>query len=239
MKSSLKRLLRKLGLEVRRYSPAHALDAVFMKTLLSHGVNVIFDVGANTGQYGKFLRENGYRGRIVSFEPISSAWDTLAETTKADARWDVAPRAAIGGSDGEIEMHISGNSVSSSALEMLPAHLKAAPDSAYVGTELVRLQKLDTIGPQYLAPDSRLFLKIDTQGFESQVLCGADDLLKSAIGIQLELSLTPLYKGQTLFYESLSNLDQLGFDLWNFAPVFFDSQTERLLQGDATFYRRD
>lgn len=197
---------------------------------------MVFDVGANTGQFGQSLREAGFRGRIVSFEPLAAAREKLLAVSQKDNKWDVAPRAAIGNEDGEIEIHIAGNSVSSSVLDMLDAHANAAPGSRYVGSEKVPLRRLDSIALDYLHPDSVAFLKIDTQGYEDRVLQGASNLLKKTAGLQLELSFVPLYDGQRLYDEMVSQLKLLGFELWSMSPVFSDPQTGRLLQVDATFF---
>jgi FkbM family methyltransferase len=237
LKSVVKRTIRHLGFDLQRYSPSTSEGARFMATLSAHNVNLVFDIGANIGQFGRLLRDLGYSGRIVSFEPVSAAWNQLAETSRGDALWEVAARAAIGGEDGEIEMHVAGNSVSSSALNMLDAHVKAAPQSSYVRSERLPLRRLDTIGADFVRTDSILFLKIDTQGFEAQVLKGAPELLQRAVGLHMELSLIPLYEGQCIYDEMIGQLKALGFELWGVMPGFTDPQNGRLLQVDATFFR--
>jgi hypothetical protein len=83
-----------------------------------------------------------------------------------------------------------------------------------------------------------LFLKIDTQGYEDRVLRGAETLLKRTRGLQLELSLVPLYAGQRQFDELLPELQAAGFELWNMTPAFVDPVHGRLLQIDATLFQR-
>jgi FkbM family methyltransferase len=205
--------------------------------LSAHRVNLVFDIGANVGQFGRSLRDAGYRGRIVSFEPLSVAWEKLVVASRSDSLWEVAPRAAIGNEDGEVEMHVSGNSVSSSVLDMLDAHAIAAPGSAYVGREKVPLRRLDTVAVDYLRPDSLLVIKIDTQGYEDRVLRGASNLLKNTVGLRLECSLVPLYDGQLLYDEMIGRLKELGFALWRMTPEFVDPASGRLLQIEATFFR--
>jgi len=85
--------------------------------------------------------------------------------------------------------------------------------------------------------DSTPFIKIDTQGYEAQVLRGAECLLQKAAGLQVELSLVPLYAGQVLYDELISQVKSKGFELWGLTPVFIDAQSGRLLQADATFFR--
>jgi FkbM family methyltransferase len=237
LKSILKRTIRSLGFELHRYHPDRSDDARFFAMLTAHQVNLVFDIGANRGQFGRSLRSSGFRGRIVSFEPLSAAREMLLEASRNDPLWEIAPRAAIGGQDGEIELHVAGNSESSSVLNMLDNHLKAAPDSAYIGAEKSPLRRLDTLAAQYVHSDSILFMKIDTQGYEAQVLQGAPSQLENAIGLQLELSLIPLYEKQLLYDEMLNQLKVSGFQLWDVSPVFVDPRSSRLLQVDSTFFR--
>lgn len=237
LKRLVKRGMRRLGFDLRHYRPESSGEAQFMAMLSAHGVNLVFDVGANIGQFGRWLREAGYSERIVSFEPLSAARKQLSVASQYDPLWEIAPQAAIGSEDGEIDIHIAGNSVSSSVLDMLDAHANAAPGSAYVDSEKVPLQRLDTIAPGYLHPDSILFLKIDTQGYEDRVLKGAPGLLERAIGLQLELSFVPLYDGQRPYDELIAQLKNLGFNLWCMTPAFVDPINGRLLQVDATFFR--
>ena len=238
MKSFVKRLIRFFGFELRHYNPVSSESARLTRMLLAHKVNLVLDVGANTGQFGRFLRDGGYRGRIVSFEPLFAAWEQLSEASRKDSLWEVASRTAIGSEDGEIEIHVAGNKESSSVLKMLDLHVKIAPESRYVGNERVPLRRLDSIASDYLRPDSVVFLKIDTQGYEDRVLQGATGLFDRFVGLQLELSLIPLYEGQRLFDDLLAEVKGKGFDLWSIWPVFTDQNTGRLLQVDATLFRR-
>lgn len=237
---SLERLIRRtanrLGLDIKRHRPWRALGHL-PEMLGHHAVDLVLDVGANTGQFAQHLRAAGYRGRIVSFEPLAAAHRALELASRDDPLWDVAPRLAIGARAATIELHVAGNSVSSSTLDMLASHADAAPGSAYVGTEQVEMATLDAIAPRYLGEASRLFLKMDTQGTEDQVLDGAAALLPRATGLQLELSLVPLYEGQQLFDALHARLRALGFAAWAFAPVFSDARSGRMLQVDATYFR--
>lgn len=237
IKTLLKRGIRSFGFDLRRYNPATSEGARFIGALSAHKVNLIFDVGANTGQFGRSLRDLGYKGRIVSFEPLDAAWNKLGEASQKDSLWEVAVRAAIGDEDGEVEINVSGNSVSSSVLRMQNAHVSAAPESVYIGTEKVPIRRLDTVGAGYLRADSTLFLKIDTQGYEAQVLRGASDLLQKVVGLHLELSFVPLYEEQCIYDALISQLKALGFEMWDIVPNFIDARSGRLLQADATFFR--
>jgi len=239
MKVLIKKTLRKIGLEVQRFLP-ECSDAARMQCILHHHeIDLILDVGANVGQYANYLREIGYAGKIISFEPLSSAHEQLIAVSRKDPLWEIAPRAAIGDRDGEITINISKNSVSSSVLPMLALHKSSASESEYCASETVKVFKLDTIAPAYINKNSQsTYLKIDVQGLEKQVLEGASQILRFIKGIQLELSLVPLYEGETLFRDMLDNLDKLGYELYAVIPGFTDMKNGRLLQLDGIFFRK-
>ena len=237
IKDLAKLLARASGLEVRRFHPVSSPAAQLRAMLAAHKVNLILDVGANTGQFGRELRWHvGYRGRIVSFEAMRAAHEALTRTAAGDRLWEVAQRAALGAASGMATLNISRNSVSSSVLPMLPSHTSAAPESRYSGAESVRMETLDSLALGYLKSDSIAFLKIDTQGYESEVLLGAPQTLSRVVGVQLELSLIPLYQGQRLMPEMIEYMQGMGFDLWGIAPTFAEPNTGRILQVDAVFF---
>jgi FkbM family methyltransferase len=238
-KTVMKNVALRLGFDVQRFIPA-ASYAAQMKALLSwHGVDLILDVGANVGQYGTELRDRvGYTGRVVSFEPMRIAYEKLCRLAARDRCWEIAPRSAIGAQLGTVTINVAGNSASSSVLPMLESHMSAAPESRFVGIEVVPLTPLDAIAAGYFSPDTVGFLKIDTQGYESEVLDGAMQTLSRVIGVQLELSVVPLYAGQKLMPELVDRMKSLGFELWAMAPAFIEPRTARMLQLDATFFRR-
>jgi len=239
MKSSIKDVLRFLaeasGLEVRKTS-------VYTSPKLRHHllfsqlqIDLIVDVGANTGQFARQCRAAGYKGEIISFEPSAAAHASLLRSAAADPLWNVAGRMALGAADGEIEINIAANSYSSSILPMLHTHLAADPKSAYLQKEKVPLRRLDSILPT--TPTRHIFLKLDVQGYESHVLAGATQTLAQTLALQLELSFLPLYEGQILMPQMQAELTANGFDLWDLEPNFRDPFTGRLLEIDAIFTR--
>ncbi len=239
MKTIIKKIFSTFGLQITQYRPSNSAAAQLGKALDLAGINMVFDIGANEGQFAREIREQGYTGKIVSFEPLSSARKKLLSFASADPNWEVHDQLAIGDQDGEIEIHIAGNSVSSSVLPMLESHSSAAVGSAYIDSERVPICKLDSVAKQYMTPESKLFIKIDTQGFESQVLDGARESLQQARGIHCELSLVPLYDGQRLWREIVDRLDAEGYMLWALLKGFTDPRTDQYLQMDGIFLRRD
>jgi FkbM family methyltransferase len=233
LKFFVQRRLQALGWEVRRFS----LDELsqLSRFLKQHNVETVLDVGANVGQYASTLRAAGFDGKIVSFEPQTSAHKSLQARAAKDRKWVVAPRCAVGSAAGEITVNISDNSVSSSVLPILSAHTGSAPASKYVGSEVAAVIRLDDC--DLVNRVERTFLKVDTQGFEQHVLDGAPELLQSLIGVQLEMSTARLYEGQASFVALIEQMQEAGFSVWGITPGFADLKSGRLLQADMTFFR--
>lgn len=237
MKKLLRSALRLMGYDIRRHTPDANPTFPIFKALAHFHVDVVLDVGANAGQFATQLRSAGYQGDIISFEPLSAEHRQLVAAASGDPKWRVHERGAIGDRDGEIKFNVAGNSVSSSALPMLELHSSIARGSAYVASEMVPIYRLDSVATQYLPPGSCGFLKIDTQGFEWQVLDGAQNIIPHLKGILCEISLVPLYEGQHLWREIIDRLEADGFTLWSLRKGFTDPSTARTLQVDATFFR--
>lgn len=233
----IRRTANRCGLDITRYRPEATGTGRLATMLEHHGVNLVIDVGANVGQFAQGLRNAGYAGRLLSFEPLAEAHARLLEVSRHDVQWDVAPRMVIGDHKGETEIHVAGNSVSSSVLEMLEPHAIAAPKSRYVATEKVRVNTLDAVLGGDLQAGMVPFLKIDTQGYEDRVLDGANGVVARTRGLQLELSFVPLYEGQKLFDELMTRVRTLGFSVWAMWPGFCDSESGRMLQVDVVFFR--
>lgn len=203
----------------------------------SHAVDVVLDIGAGCGSYGSELRRTGYAGRIVSFEPLRAPFARLDATTRSDPDWD-AHQFALGDTARTVSINVAANNGgSSSFLPMLDAHLSAAPWAAYIGTEEVALRTLDALAPEILKSGDRVFLKADVQGYEHLVLAGATSTLSRCVGLQLEMSLVPLYQGAMLYRDVIAVAGDLGFTLMEVIPVFHDVRTGRLLQMDGVFFR--
>jgi hypothetical protein len=120
---------------------------------------------------------------------------------------------------------------------MMDLHAQAAPQSGYVGVQRVPLRRLDTLTLPVLGGARGIFLKIDTQGYEMPVLEGAEQLLGRVRGVQLELSLAPLYDDQVLYRPLIDWLETRGFGLWGVIPGFVDPRSGRMLQMDGVFFR--
>jgi len=229
---ALRKIGNKFGVDIKMTD-----EEILVKQIVHNGIDMIFDIGANTGQFGELIYRLGYKGRMVSFEPLSSAYNILASTSKSYDGWKLAEKCAIGDEDGEIEMHISENSISSSAMDMLDTHEDAAPESKYIGSEKAKVYKLDTVFDRYAEGSKNILVKIDTQGYEEKVFNGGVKSMEKMKGLYLEMSLVKLYEGQILFKELYERIISNGFGMYGIQPAFVNKITGRVLQVDATFFR--
>ncbi len=238
MKKLIRKLLNRFGIDLHRFQPSSSFEAQIVAAMKKVKIDVLFDIGANTGQFSLEMRKNGYLGKIVSFEPLTSAIKKLNSLSSKDVNWFVHDRTAIGDRNGFVDINISKNSYSSSILPILNLHVNAEVNSSYIGSEKTPIITLDSVADRYLNKSSNSFIKIDTQGYESQVLDGAYKTLNKSHGILCELSLAPLYKGQHLWKDLISRLEKDGFALWSLQRGFTDKRDGRTLQVDALFLRK-
>jgi FkbM family methyltransferase len=203
--------------------------------LAQQQVDLVLDVGSADGGYGTSLRQFGYDGRIVSFEPLSRAYESLCATIAGDPQW-TAHHVALGSEPGEATIHVASNSNSSSLLPMLDAHRAATPSIDYVAEETVTVARLDEVATEAVGSAARPFLKVDTQGFEREVLAGGPDTVARCVGLQLELSFVPLYEGGMLVDEAISWAYKQGFHLVGIEQGHTAPSGE-ILQVDGVFTR--
>ncbi|MGH3414194.1 MAG: FkbM family methyltransferase [Marmoricola sp.] len=223
-------LLGRTGFAVQRHPAARR------QHLLRHfGIDLVVDVGAAGGGYGEQLRSFGYRGEICSFEPMAAPFAQLQERAVRDGHWQ-ARNLALGARPGRAPIHRASNGDSSSLLSPLPAHRAAAPEVEFTGSEEVTLAVLDDEVDAAMLADRRVFLKLDTQGYEGQVLAGGERVVAAAVGLQLELSFVPLYDGGMVADEAIGWAYRHGFHLTGFEQGF-SSPSGAFLQADGIFFR--
>lgn len=238
IKSRARKLISRFGLDVNRLTPMWHWHLRLPAMIEQRGINLVIDVGASDGGFASDLLEGGYRGRIISFEPLPDAWEKLkSKASRYGDRWSVAPRMALSDTEGSVTFNEAGNSKSSSLLVMNKNHIDAAPDTATIRQHHVQTKRLDDVLHE-MGISEPIYLKIDVQGAEHLVLRGAPvSLSNSILGLQLEMSLIELYDSQ----QDAKALDELmaglGFNIWDIVPGFRDPRDFRLLQYDGVYFR--
>jgi FkbM family methyltransferase len=228
-----KRIEHTFGLDIQQ--SRNTLREVRAKALRELGCDVVVDVGANAGQYATEIREAGYVGRIVSYEPTAVAFARLRAAASKDKNWRTR-NVALGRAPGTKDILITGNSVSSSFLSISSTVASWHPLLVQNAKEAASIATMDEEWERTIQPAKRVFMKIDTQGFELEVLLGAECSLSKIDAIECELSLVPVYDGQPLFFSVASFLYDRGFiAIW--LQRGFQSPDGDMLQFDALFRR--
>ncbi len=238
VKERLRPTLRKLGVDVVAYDPSASALARRMRLLQGHGIDLVFDVGANAGQYAAALREAGFEGAIVSFEPLAEPFARLQQRAAGDRLWKCA-NVAVSDRSGTARFHVDGaDGQCSSFLDMLPALEQALePQHRHQSVREVETVTLDDIVARFAEQTSALFVKMDVQGYEARIFAGGTRSLDRITGFQLELSLAPLYDGETPLPDMITLLREKGFSLESIETGKVDARTGRLLQADCIFFR--
>jgi FkbM family methyltransferase len=237
IKEVAKRSLRQMGIDAHGYRPDASRDAQLKAALDHFGITHAFDIGANEGQFGLELFGSGYRGELVSVEPLQEVHAKLVLAASKQAGWKVHAPVAVGAAPGKMDFYVAANTYSSSALQVTSTSVQAAPQSRQTERREVAVTTVDALQQEYALPAGRSLLKVDTQGFEWSVLDGAGGCLQDFELVLLELSLTQLYVGQRLWLDVVQRMAAAGYGVWMMQSEFVDPATGRTLQANGLFYR--
>ncbi len=231
IKNYIKNLLRNLGYELIH---THSLKKLQSKTFSYHlkslfeilNIQCVLDVGANIGGYRNFLREDvGYQGLIISFEPIPKYVEVLRKLAETDSQWFIYD-FALGNENSDKEMNYMKKGNFSSFLEPDQTKVFIAYNANTVESkEKVVIKKLDSIinilKEEHLI--NNIYLKMDTQGYDLEVVKGSENTLPQVLALQTEMSLKNIYQNMPSFMESYEVLSQKGYEITGMFPIFRDS----------------
>jgi FkbM family methyltransferase len=232
-------LVRSFGFDVVRYpNPIPSTYSHTLALLAQERVDCVVDVGAHWGEFGSDLRAVGYDGDLVSFEPVRESFRRLEQRSAADPRWQTR-QLALGRVEGTAEINVANDSDLSSFLETSSYARDLFPAASVIARqETVEVRRLDALVDDFAetrAP-KRLFLKIDTQGFDLQVVAGAQGCLDRVVGLQVETSVKPIYAGMPSYLSALADLEEQGFELTGLFPIQRDGLL-RVVEIDCVFRR--
>ncbi len=205
----------------------------------TYGVNCVLDVGANRGQYAQRLRSSGYTGHIISFEPVPAIAEVLEKQAADDDKWTVH-RVALGREDTVTTMHVV--PVTDTLSSMLPPSEYGKlrfPTMSEATTIEVPVRRLDGMLDALVAdiPDPRLYLKLDTQGFDLAVFEGLGERAEDIVAMQSELALMNIYDGMPRMPEVIEIYEAAGFEVSGLFPVSREFSTTRVLEYDCILVR--
>jgi FkbM family methyltransferase len=196
---------------------------------------IVLDVGANIGQYAAELRDSGFEGEIESFEPDPASFARLQAEGK-QARHS-CHMIGIGDYAGELKFNLTSDPACNSFRRPASNGLGGENPFVVASNVVVPVQRLDEIERGWAKPHRRYYLKIDTQGFEREVLIGAEQLMDRIDAIEIELSLSELYEGQALLPELWSIITKAGLRPAWVERGYRDPNEVWLLQVDGLFVR--
>lgn len=204
-------------------------------------IRCVLDIGANNGGYRNFLRyQVGYGGLIISFEPVKKNHNILNTLAKNDPLW-INYGFALGNENTKKAINVTAMDVFSSFLKPDYSNdCRQRRDQKLVNhEELVEIKKLDSIIEMLRAKHSitNIFMKMDTQGYDMEVIKGASDMISTVMALQSELSVRRSYESMPNYTEVLQLLGNKGFDITGMFPVSRDSML-RIIEFDCTMINR-
>jgi FkbM family methyltransferase len=186
----------------------------------------VVDVGAARGEWTIDCQRLFPEATYVLIEPLP---DHVAGLTAISSR---LPRVrvwsgAVGATEGKATIRTHGDQSS----------MLVANDAQFRGTDLeVPLRTLDSLVTtgELRRPD---LVKLDVQGYELEVLRGANSVLEHAQVLLVELSFRRLYAGQPLAHEVIAFLGQRGFRIADVCTYSQRARDAALLQSDVLFVK--
>lgn len=224
--------------DVQRQLAGFLADEHVSFVLRELGINCVVDVGANTGQFARRLRRSGYQGRIASFEPVREFAEQLRANSADDPDWLVYP-CALGEEHTTAEINATpGKRLSS----MLPATEFGKGFSEQLREpelEEIEIRRLDSLFDEITKdlPDPRVYLKLDTQGFDLPAFRGAGDRIEEVLAMQSEVACVPIYDGMPRLPEQLREYESRGFEVSGMYPVSRHAATLRVIEFDMVLVR--
>lgn len=235
IKSGVKHLFRKLGVDVKRLDEETLQDERRFLWLTRLPIRTVLDIGANIGQSAIFYHGLFPDAHIYSFEPIGQCYAELKRNV-AEVSRATAFNLALGDTQGVTTLYRSASPGSSSLLPMGDLHHCAFPSTKPSGEEQVRVARLDDLAGELRLEDD-ILMKIDVQGYEDKVLAGGLSVLRRARLVITEVSFHELYRGQTLFQDIYRQLEGVGFRYMGSMKQMLSPLDGGVLQADAVFMR--
>jgi FkbM family methyltransferase len=237
LKTKFIKYLNKKGLTIVPFNTREAqLEKVRYSWLIKQNINSVIDVGASEGGFATKFRGLFPEAKIYSFEPIPRSFKKLIKKFELDKNF-FAYNMALGNTTGELEFNRNEHIGASSFLEISKLHKDAHPYTQNYSKIKVGVNKLDNIfKPNNLTPN--IILKLDVQGYEIEVLKGAEGLLKHIKFIYSEVCFNKLYEKQPLINEIVSFLKEKGFQISGIENISQSIKDGLFLNADAIFTSR-
>jgi FkbM family methyltransferase len=230
-------LLTGMYLKLKKLNATTSDDFRTAQILNTFGFDLVLDIGANTGQFAESLLDFGYKGRVVSFEPTSKAYELLQKRAAKYKQWTVAVKCAIGNFDGDVEINLSYETQYNS-IKTIKNNINQYIEQ--YAKETVKIYKMDSLKDKYYSNKDKIFLKTDTQGFEKEVLEGSLDLLDKVDGVKLESPLQAIYNDvQWGFKDIVDFFYRKGFVVVSSESLTANYKNGTILELDLIFLKKE
>lgn len=229
-------IVRRTGYELHRVPIPHSLESELRAILRARAIDTLIDIGANEGQFGRLVRDLGFRGRIISFEPGTLPFARLGSARDDD--WDIY-QVALGEEAGTATLNSFGDTQLSSL------HAASSFGERFwrlhaIASETVDVRRLDDLVIDLGVTPSTTFVKIDTQGHDLAVIRGGESTLAHVAGIQIEVPVYAIYDEAPDMLDMLEAVGRLGFAPVGLFPVQRDLVEHLVpIEFDALFVRPD
>ena len=235
LKYFINKFLSPFNLQLNRITLSNNFNFYIVRTLKRFKIDTVIDIGANEGQFAQNIIKYGYKNKIISFEPIKSIHKILLSNSSNHSNWTVEENIGFGESIENKEINISKNKVSSSILKIDKRIIEIEPGTEQVKKEKIKLITLDKYLNQKYFKNKKIFIKIDTQGYEENIIKGSKKKIKNVSGFMLEASIKPIHNKEKDYSYIIKLMKKMGFSVWAIGRGFSDKKTGQVLQVDIIF----
>ena len=207
----------------------HIEDHLYLFTIKRYNIDIVVDVGAHTGQFGKLLRKQGYNGPIYSFEPSPVVYKRLQKVTKRDKNWYIY-KQALGNTIGQYKMFCYDLSHMSSIYQINSYGAKKL--GKYIGytQEKIQMSTFDTFLHDMQLQDKRVFLNLNTQDYDFKILSAITKYYTSIKMLQTSIPVISMYdSNSTSYIGSLKYMENRRFDLLNLTTIERDKDNQKVV----------
>lgn len=167
-------------------------------------IRSVFDVGANIGKKARQYRQIFPDATIYCFEPVPATYRKLEAWARRQAGAVQTFNIALGSQPSLGTMHWN---LTHSGGSSLVRHAAAQEEYAAVS---VPIDTLDRVADR-LDPRDQIFVKIDVEGYDMEVVQGGLALLARAAAVIIEIAILESPDGSPGFREFLNTMDDLGY----------------------------
>ena len=204
---------------VARHNPN--LEDLFSHININRSDAIIFDIGAHKGQTIEWSLKFFNNPNIVAFEPTSKLVETALKVYQANDQVEIH-NLALSDTNGTSDFFESSFSATNSLLkpnldEYAKLNTELHQKLAAGHTSKVECIRLDDFLKNRAWKKQIDWLKVDTQGFDYQVLKGGEKCIPEFVKvITTECQFKEFYENQKIFHDTCSLLYGLGFELYSF-----------------------